>query len=129
MTVGFRDAVAPVVRRISDPSVGAGAGALLGAKFLDAATTWYALRRVPAAYERNPIAARIFGTLGLEWGMLLLGLCTVLVLVAAVEAGTYVLRTRTAAPDGTRRVLVYIGYVSPSVLFVAIAVYNCRVLY
>lgn len=120
MTVGFQDAIAPVARRVPERA----AAALLGAKFLDAATTWYAIRYVPAIYERNPIASRIFAALGLEWGMLLLGLWTVLMLIAAVEAGTYLLRMRTVAPDRTRRVLVYIGYVGPSLLFVAIAVYN-----
>lgn len=125
MRVGFPDAIAPVARRTPVR----GPGALLGAKFLDAATTWYALRRVPAAYERNPIAARVFAAIGLEWGMLLLGLCTVLALVAAVEAGSHVLRTRTVAPDRARRILVYLGYVAPSLLFLAVAVYNCRVLY
>lgn len=125
MPVGFRDAIAPVAHRLP----AAGPGTLLGTKALDAATTWYALRHVPAAYELNPIAARAFAALGVEAGLLLLSLCTVLAVVTAVESGAYLLGTRTAASDGTRRVLVSVGYVGPSALFAAIAVYNCRVLY
>jgi hypothetical protein len=125
MPVGFPNAIAPVARRLP----AAGPGALLGTKTLDAATTWYALRHVPAAYERNPIAARAFTALGVEAGLLLLSLCTVLGVVAAVESGAHLLRTRTTAPGEVRRILVSVGYVGPSVLFAAIALYNCRVLY
>jgi hypothetical protein len=124
MTVPIHDRIALLVDRVPKRA----AAALLGAKFLDAATTWYALRHVPAAYERNPVAARFFAALGLEWGLLLLGLCTVLVLVGIVEAGTHVLRARAVASDTARRVLVSIGYVAPAVLFAATAAHNYSLL-
>ena len=104
-----------------------GLGLLVATKLGDVLTTFVGLR-FAGVHEANPITATAIHAVGLVPAVLGLTLATVVVVVVVTEAAARVLAVRFDVDVWTLGALRFVGYVAPSLVYVAVVTHNLVVL-